>query len=330
MIILYLRLYTKTVRTHWVLREDFLIIDIFKSKEDEKRTTVDLLNKLEKEIDREKAPERRVNKFRALIGGPKPRELYRLCEIDPNRLELNPEFVRALRANEGYKGWTEDKPLPDFSKAFPNVTDISNLFRGVRVKKLDLCEFDTGNIKHMNYTFSGCELLKELCIDTWNCSNVETSLGMFEKCMSLKEINAPYMPKAYDLSFMFKDCENLLRTNLENLVASSVRSVVGMFQNCGMLQFVKIPVGITSDVEDMSYMFSGCSLLKEIDFVGGNMPCLSFANHTFKNCFSLRNSPLQGEMSLLESMVGAYVGCKSISSVELPRVHMLKNTDNIM
>ena len=93
----------------------------------------------------------------------------------------------------------------------------------------------------MSYLFSSCESLKELDKLKWDVSNVISMKGMFEGCLSLKDISG-----------------------ISNLNLNKVKNISRMFKECEKLISVPKLNWNTSNVVDMSEMFHFCKALKDI------------------------------------------------------------------
>ena len=67
--------------------------------------------------------------------------------------------------------------------------------------------------------------------------------------------------KVENMFCMFRNCENMIKININNWNTSNVTSVHSMFYNCSSLQVIDLGALDTSKVTDMSYMFAGCESL---------------------------------------------------------------------
>ena len=60
---------------------------------------------------------------------------------------------------------------------------MNNLFLMCQsLKELNLSNFNTDNVTHMNYMFYKCSSLKELNLSNFNTNNVTNMRYMFSKC----------------------------------------------------------------------------------------------------------------------------------------------------
>ena len=144
-----------------------------------------------------------------------------------------------------------------------NITDMSDMFRsGIisSIKKLDLSNFKTDNVKNMSGMFNGCYFLEELDLSNFNTNNVTNMSGMFKGCQQLKELN------------------------ISNFNTNNVTNMKEMFYNCSSLKELDLSNFNTNKVIDMSFMFAGCSSLEELDISNFNTINVKKMKYMFSSC----------------------------------------------
>ena len=130
-----------------------------------------------------------------------------------------------------------------------NVTNMERMFEVSKVSKLDLSNFDTSSVSSMYMMFYKCESLTSLDISNWNTSNVTNMENMFYSCYNINSISG-----------------------IENLDTSHVTNMCSMFNSCYDLTYLNLSNWNTSNVIDMSYMFSSSSALSgEITIMNPNI-----------------------------------------------------------
>ena len=92
---------------------------------------------------------------------------------------------------------------------------------------------------------------------------------MFYECENLLSISDESKwktDKVTDLSYMFYNCASLetLPKNLENLGTSNVKNMTYMFSGCKLLSKLNVKNWKTDKLEDMGYLFNGCENLENI------------------------------------------------------------------
>ena len=95
---------------------------------------------------------------------------------------------------------------------------------------------------------------------------------MFFNCSSLIYIKFPTEEKETkieDFQEMFSQCQNLRAIDLSNFSFEKAKNLNRMFFNCSNLENLILPKNeIAINIEDISFMFSGCNKLKIIDLSG--------------------------------------------------------------
>lgn len=155
----------------------------------------------------------------------------------------------------------------DKRKVFDNTIDasyVSGLFEECKLFTNQTVEtvISKINIKFMTNknsligTFAGLEVITKLNLSVWDFSTleIENMKNMFYGCKNLKELKG-----------------------IKNLVNSKVIDINSMFANCSSLEEVDISDWDTSNVEDFSRLFDGCTNLKKITGVIDMKSCKQYA-----------------------------------------------------
>ena len=137
--------------------------------------------------------------------------------------------------------------------------------------------------------FAVCESLKKINISNFNTEEVKSMNGMFAGCESLKKINISNFntEKVEDMSAMFMYCKSLPSLNLSHFNTEKVKDMGGMFKHCTMLEWVDL-TNFQKGAASTTYgMFTDCVNLTTIfcDHSWGG-----FEEETFKNCPKLKGA----------------------------------------
>ena len=171
-----------------------------------------------------------------------------------------------------------------------NITDMSDMFRfeitTSSIKKLDLSNFKTDNVKNMSGMFNGCYFLEELDLSNFNTNNVTNMSGMFKGCQQLKELNISNFKtnNVTNMSSMFFLCHSLEGLDLSNFNTNNVTNMKEMFYGCSSLEELDLSNFNTNKVTDMSCMFAGCSSLVELDISNFNTINVKKMKYMFSSC----------------------------------------------
>lgn len=118
--------------------------------------------------------------------------------------------------------------------------DCSFLFTSLYdVEYLDLSNFDTSNVKHMNNMFNSCVFLKDVNLSSFNTSNVVDMDYMFYNCYSLTELDLTNFDtsKATNVGCMFFNCNYLTRIYAsDKFILNDATDGVNMFWCCNVLK----------------------------------------------------------------------------------------------
>lgn len=156
-------------------------------------------------------------------------------------------------------------------------------------------------VRHMYVTFN-----KNKRIEKVHLPNTIVTLGGFEDCVNLKEINIPKSVKK--IKFLaFTDCNRLKKIELPE----GLREIDCLaFAGCDSLKEVRIPNSVTK-IE--SAAFSGCKKLEKV-VLSKRLKCIE--DETFLNCKKLKSIVIpEGVKEIWED---AFYNCTSLKKVKLP------------
>ena len=141
-----------------------------------------------------------------------------------------------------------------------NVEDMENLFYQ-NINLIDFPNIDFSKATRTQYMFYEAKFTHAGPINT--SSSLINTVGMFEKCANLKDVQILDMSNVIYTGSMFRDCkslETLQVINIENAVHITFADY--MFINCKKLS--EIPAFDLTNTFSMSEIFYGCSSLKFI------------------------------------------------------------------
>lgn len=175
----------------------------------------------------------------------------------PNRKEvIIPDFVDGFECTTGNSPFNECKYIEKII-AHSNIKgSLMYLFHAFMGEKLDLTEFDTSNIKFMQYTFLECSAKSILLGDKFKTDNVINMEGMFNRCavekLDLQHFNTT---KVTNMSNMLSYCNAEIINFGGNFDTSNVINMEHMFFKCSVKSLNIRNVFNTSKVKKMEYMF---------------------------------------------------------------------------
>ena len=162
---------------------------------------------------------------------------------------------------------------PDSSFMFSNFGDISQVSGNKVLNKITFENFDTSKVTDMESMFGDCYNLKQMNLSRFNTGNVENMRSMFSGCKKLEMLDVSNFntSKVKNMSYMFavsapaRDMhENYLASSLSEIIGldkldtSNVIDMSGMFSGCHGLASLNVSNFDTSNVTNMSRMFAYC------------------------------------------------------------------------
>ena len=156
--------------------------------------------------------------------------------------------------------------------------------------------------------------------------------GIFSNMAKLKTIEGLENLNTTNLvsmASMFSGCTSLTSIDLSGLDTSNVKDMSGMFSGLALTS-IDLSGLDTSNVTDISFMFSYCSALTSIDLSGLDTSNVTNMMSMFYGCKSLTSIDLSGlDTSNVTNMMFMFYGCKSLTSIELSGLDT-SNVTNMM
>jgi len=187
------------------------------------------------------------------------------------------------------------------------ITNMNNMFGGiVSFKTLDLSKWDTSNVTDMSYMFHQAYYLASVDMSNIDTSNVTNMSNMFRECSVLENININNINTINVENFygMFYKCKKLANVSLivANLDTSNATNLGSMFINCTSLTAIDLSSWNTSKNKELSYMFSGCSNLVDVNVDNLSATVTTYDNtpiqNIFNGCTSLSNNSLNSILKM--------------------------------
>lgn len=223
---------------------------------------------------------------------------------------------------------------------------IEGIFsRCMNLRKIKFKQFDTSMCCSFRYAFAECSKLRELDYDSLdfsqardlqefirdqglteikiNLTNVKhntlINLSNFANgCKNLRKAEITGNVKIQNASFMFQDCENLEKVDLEGLDFGPIVNVVGTFADCVQLTEIKGKIRLPNVIHIQRF-FDNCRQLEYIDIQEIGLRRADQLAGLFSGCYQLKQVDLQGiDFSLIQkSAENMFFNCKSLESLNL-------------
>ena len=213
------------------------------------------------------------------------------------------------------------------------LTDMSGMFSGCTglTAITGLSNLDTSAVTNMAEMFLNCESLMEAKFTGFDTSKVTSMASMFKGCTSLINLRLNSSDtKVFDtslvedMSYMFSGCKNLSSIDASHFKGDSLKNAKGMFSSCSSLNNIyDIGKLNTPKLEDMSYMFSDCPELKELDLSGFDTSSVTNMSSVFAGCTKLSDFKLASDEKLNTSKVtdmsNMFCYCSNLTAIDLTK-----------
>ena len=183
---------------------------------------------------------------------------------------LNNMFSNCISLNIINIGYDFDAFNPvNISYMFYNCSSLTSI-------DLSVLEY-FGDINDISYIFAYCSQLKQLNFPLIADPNIKSMSNAFRNCTSLVSIKLDFLLKAEDMSYLFFGCISLTFIDIMHFInPDHIKYMNYMFYDCSSLKSLNNLFDFnknistaklnTTNLLDISYMFSGCSSLISIDF----------------------------------------------------------------
>ena len=129
--------------------------------------------------------------------------------------------------------------------------------------------FKTIKVNNMKTLFGKCYILKKINIQNFNTSEVKDMSYMFDQCTKLEELLINPLTfkadKVSNMSYMFNECRELKKIDLSSFKIKNVKYTSYMFGNCQKLVEVDLSSSKFNKDTIMVHMFDGCKNIKKIN-----------------------------------------------------------------
>ena len=149
-----------------------------------------------------------------------------------------------------------------------NVRNMAGMFDGaINLTNLDISKFSTDKVTDMTLMFANLTKLEQLNVSKFNTNNVASMAGMFEGVSNLTnlDISNCNTDKVTDMALMFAGMTKLEQLDVSNFNTNNTASMAGMFEGVSNLTNLDISNFNTDKVTDMALMFAGMTKLEQLD-----------------------------------------------------------------
>ncbi|UXV61840.1 M57 family metalloprotease [Lactococcus cremoris] len=149
-----------------------------------------------------------------------------------------------------------------------NVRNMAGMFDGaINLTNLDISKFSTDKVTDMTLMFANLTKLEQLNVSKFNTNNVASMAGIFEGVSNLTNLDISNFntDKVTDMALMFAGMTKLEQLDVSNFNTNNTASMAGMFEGVSNLTNLDISNFNTDKVTDMALMFAGMTKLEQLD-----------------------------------------------------------------
>ena len=220
------------------------------------------------------------------------------------------------------------KILNDVFNPEPSQVIINEVTRNECKKQCNLnLENDRNNvalifeqIETCRSMFEGVYDIIEADLSDFNASGVINMSYMFKDCNNLRTLKFGNINISLveNMEGLFLGCSSLTTIDLSNLNTSHVKTMKGMFYKCSSLEKINFGNINTSYLENIDYLFAYCTILKTIDLKNLNISKVKRMSFIFYKCLNLKEINFGNiNTSSVENMEGLFAECSSLTSIDL-------------
>ena len=176
-----------------------------------------------------------------------------------------------------------------------NVRNMAGMFDGaINLTNLDISKFSTDKVTDMTLMFANLTKLEQLNVSKFNTNNVASMAGMFEGVSNLTNLDISNFntDKVTDMALMFAGMTKLEQLDVSNFNTNNTASMAGMFEGVSNLTNLDISNFNTDKVTDMARMFAGMTKLEQLNLSNFSTNGVSITTGMFEGASNLKNLKL--------------------------------------
>ena len=229
-----------------------------------------------------------------------------------------------------YPGWTssagnaviETVTVDESFRTCDSLSSAKNMFyRLSRLQTINNPGMRLYKAQDMSNMFAGCSSLTSISLSRFFTREALTMEGMFMDCTSLESIdlNGLYVSQLDNTSCMFKNCRSLTAiVGMGALSVSYVTDMSEMFAGCRLLKNIDLTRFLPEKAQNMSALFSNCASLERLDLSSINASAATNMSSMFYGCSQLKELNVSGlRTENVESMESMFRGCTSLTTLDL-------------
>lgn len=236
-------------------------------------------------------------------------------------LRLKPKSKEQLRSiieqELKYQGPDADLNFIDTSE----ITDMSSLFIDLKPQNIKIDEWDTSKVTNMKSMFAYCRKFNGIGLENWDLSSVEDIKSMFEYCSKFNsDLSTWKLPKITSLYLTFHKCSIFTGSGIENWDVSNINDISYAFSGCKSLN-CDFSYWDVSNVSQMQYAFKECESLDcDLSSWATKVSRVLDMSYAFYKCKNLHCDLSGWKLSKFAGTNKAFGACPKMTPTLLPKI----------
>ena len=201
------------------------------------------------------------------------------------------------------------------------ITDMSERFKDLTIRNIEIDQWDVSNVTNMNSMFAYCRKFEGTGLEKWDVSNVRDMSSMFQECKNFNgDLSSWKLPKITSLYLTFHKCSNFIGIGLENWDVSNINDMSYAFSGCKSLN-CDLSSWDVSNVSHMQYAFKECESLDcDLSSWATKVSRVLDMSYTFYKCKNLHCDLSGWKLSKFAGTNKAFGACPKMTPTLLPKI----------
>lgn len=201
------------------------------------------------------------------------------------------------------------------------ITDMSELFKDLTIRNIEIDEWDTSKVTNMNSMFAYCRKFEGDGLGNWDVSNVRDMSSMFQECKNFNgDLSSWKLPKITSLYLTFHKCSNFIGIGLENWDVSNINDISYAFSRCKSLN-CDFSYWDVSNVSQMQYAFKECESLDcDLSSWATKVSRVLDMSYAFYKCKNLHCDLSSWKLSKFAGTNKTFGACPKMTPTLLPKI----------
>lgn len=223
-----------------------------------------------------------------------------------------------------FEGFTNLQSIDLTNLDFGKATVSASMFDGCSsLTDINAEKLDTASLANAINMFRGCSSLTSLAVDDWNVSHLWNTGSMFQNCTSLKSLDlSKWDTSGFVISYSMFQNDTKLETvgDTTNWNLSSVTNPTYMFTGCTSLKNLNTQNWSMKSARDLQFIFDDCFVLENVDVSKWNISNATNLEWLFNKCYKMTSIDVSDwDTSNVTSMQGTFANTTNLSNLDISK-----------